>query len=112
MGKTRAKEERLRTRFGHRLRELRRRRALSLEALGERAKVDAKYLQRVETAKQAATVDTIEKLAAALGTQAVDLFTFSEEAAVTTRERIAHLLGIVGDEDLRKIAKVVEAMIG
>lgn len=107
-----AKATKLRVLFGRRVRELRRRRGLSLEALGERAKIDDKYLQCLETAKQAATVDTIEKLAAGLGVQAIDMFTFTPETSSNMKERIAKLLGTVGDDELGRIVKVVEVLIG
>ncbi len=102
----------LRVLFGRRLRELRRARGLSLEAFGERSGVDDKYIQSVETAKQAATVDTIEKLAAGLGVLPRDLFAFSDEVPSETRDRIDRLLHVVSDEDLRKIARVIEALAG
>ena len=98
--------------FGRRLRELRRERGLSLEALGERSKVDGKYIQCLETAKQAATVDTVEKLAAGLGVLPRDLFAYSDELPAETRERIDRLMDVVSEGDLKKIARVVEALAG
>jgi transcriptional regulator with XRE-family HTH domain len=56
---------RLRTTFGRRLRELRRARGISLETLGERADVNDKYVQAVETGRQSPTLDVVEKLSAA-----------------------------------------------
>lgn len=102
----------LRVLFGRRLRELRRGQGLSLEALGERSEVDDKYIQSLETAKQAATVDTIERLAAGLGVLPRDLLSFSDELPSATRDRIDRLLGVVSDGDLRKIARVIEALVG
>src|ERR1700694_5330912 len=99
----------LRVLFGRRLRGLRRGQGLGLEARGERAKVDGKYIQCLETAKQAATVDMLEKLAAGLGVLPRDLFSFSDESPSETKERIDRLLKLVSDGDLRKIAQVVEA---
>lgn len=110
MAKTKAAA--LRVLFGRRLRELRKEQGLSLEALGERSGVDDKYIQSVETAKQAATVDTIEKLATGLGVLPKDLFAFSDELPMETRDRIDRLLAVAGDGDLKKIARVVEALVG
>src|SRR5262245_6272154 len=102
----------LRVQFGRRLRELRRGRGLSLEALGERSKVDGKYIQCLETAKKSATVDTVEKLAAGLGVRPIDLFAFVEESPSDVRARIDRLVDVVSDDDLPKIARVVEAIVG
>lgn len=102
----------LRVSFGRRLRELRREQGLSLESLGEKAGVDDKYIQSVETARQAASLDIVEKLAAGLGVLPRDLFAFSDELPADTRERIERLLGVVSDADLKRIARVIEALIG
>jgi transcriptional regulator with XRE-family HTH domain len=115
MAKARTKSKatkKLRVLFGQRVRELRTRRGFSLEALGERAGVDDKYLQAVETARQNASVDIVEKIAAGLGVSIVDLFTFSEEAAASPKERISKSLGALGEDDLQKIAIVLEAIVG
>ncbi len=85
---------------------------MSLEALGEQAKVDGKYIQCLETAKQAATVDTIEKLAAGLGVLPRDLFALSDELPSETKDRIKRLLEIVSDGDLKRIARIIEALVG
>lgn len=102
----------LRVLFGRRLRELRRGQGLSLEALGERSGVDSKFVQAVEVAKQSPTLDTIEKVAAGLGVLPRELFAFSDELPSDTRERIERLLRVVSDGDLKKIARVIEALAG
>jgi transcriptional regulator with XRE-family HTH domain len=107
--KTKKDEYDLRKRFGARVRELRNRRGYSLEALGERSGVDDKYLQAIETARHAATVDIVQKLAAGLGVQPVELFTF-DGAATSPRDRIARVLAVVGEDDLLRIAGVLEAL--
>lgn len=107
--KTKRDEHDLRKRFGARVRELRNRRGYSLEVLGERATVDPKYLQAIETARHAATVDIVQKLARGLAVPPAELFTF-DGVATNARDRIAHVLATVGDDDLLRIASVVEAL--
>lgn len=112
MGRKKPTALTLRANFGKRLRELRRSQGLSLETLGERSGVDAKYIQSVETAKQAATVDTVERLAAGLGVLPRELFDFSDELPADTKARIERLLGVASDGALKRIARVIEALVG
>ena len=104
------KGKKLRMRFGRRVRELRQKREMSLETLGEHAGVNDKYIQSVETARQSPTLDIVEKIAEGLGVRVVELF--SEELPATTRERAAKLLDQVDDDDLRRIVTVLQAFAG
>ena len=112
MGRKKPTALTLRAQFWKRLRVLRRSQGLSLETLGERSGVDAKYIQSVETAKQAATVDTVERLAAGLGVLPRELFDFSDELPADTKARIDRLLGVASDGALKRIARVIEALVG
>ena len=100
----------LRTLFGQRVRELRRHRGLSLAALGERAGLDGKYVQTVETAKKSASIETIEKLAAGLGVPVAELFAVAEERPADARQRAIKLIQAVSDEDVRRMIRVLEAL--
>lgn len=60
--------------FGGRVRELRHERGWSQEQLAEAAGLDRSYLSEVEGGVKAATVDTIYRLAVALGVEMADLF--------------------------------------
>ncbi|OYV67798.1 MAG: transcriptional regulator [Acidiphilium sp. 21-66-27] len=55
------------------LRRLRAERGLSQEELAHRAGVNRNYVGMIEREENAATVDTMEQLAAALGVDATDL---------------------------------------
>lgn len=112
MTRKKASPPTLRELFGRRVRELRRGQGLSLETLSGRAGVDDKYIGSVETGKQAATLDTVEKLAAGLGVLPRELFVFSDELPTETKERVERLLGVVSDGDLKKVARVLEALVG
>ena len=102
----------LRERFGKRVRELRKSKGMSLEVLGGKAGIDDKYVQSLETAKKAATLDTIEKLANGLRVQPVDLFTYSDEKPVEARLRVIAMISKVNDGDVSRIARVLQALVG
>ncbi len=101
----------LRKRFGDRIRELRRRKGLSLEALGEQAKLNDKFIQAVETARQAPTIDTIEKLARGLDVPLRELLTFEDESPKALRARAKELVGKASDHDLARIVRLLEAAL-
>jgi transcriptional regulator with XRE-family HTH domain len=58
---------RLRTAFGRRLRELRRRRGWSQEVLGAKASLSDKFLGEVERGEKSISLDNLAYLARALG---------------------------------------------
>lgn len=62
-----------RERFAARLREERKRRGISQEALGELADLHPTYVGSVERGERNISVDNMERLAAALGLDIVDL---------------------------------------
>jgi transcriptional regulator with XRE-family HTH domain len=64
----------LAVRFGHRLRQLREAKGWSQEELAKRAKLHRTHISLIETAKRSVQLDTVERLATALGVQAADLF--------------------------------------
>lgn len=60
--------------FGERLRELREARSLSQEKLGAKARLHRNAIGQIERAEIRATIETLEKLAHALGVEPVDFF--------------------------------------
>lgn len=96
----------LRVLFGRRIRELRQDRGWTLAALGERAGLDGKFIQCVETATKSASLETIAKLASGLGVAPTELFTFVPEA----KERFVQALRDLSPEDLRRIAEAAEIL--
>jgi transcriptional regulator with XRE-family HTH domain len=109
MGKTASPS--LRIRFGRRVREIRLRRALSLEALAEKSGLNDKFIQAVETARQSPTIDTIEKLAFGLGIDLRELFSFEEESPATLRKRAARLVQTADDQDLARIVRLLHSAL-
>lgn len=101
----------LRQRFGQRVRELRRRRNLTLERLGERAGLSDKFCQSVETGRQAPTVDAIEKLARGLGVEPAELFVADERSVKDLRARARELIGEASDSEIAKIVRLLEAVL-
>ena len=64
----------LRTAFGARLRELRKRVPLTQEELAHRARIASSYLSDLERGRQSPTLDVVNRLARALKVTMADLF--------------------------------------
>nr|AGF93121.1 protein containing Helix-turn-helix type 3 domain protein [uncultured organism] len=62
--------------FGKRLRELRKSRDLSQEALSREAGLDRTYVGKIERGEKSPSLKTIQKLAEALEVDKTDLFQF------------------------------------
>jgi transcriptional regulator with XRE-family HTH domain len=100
----------LTARFGQRVRELRRRKNLSLEALAARAKLNSNFLQKLETGKQSPTLDSIEKVSRGLGVPVAQLFAF-DEAAQETRKRLKQQIDKASEQEVVKIARILDAAL-
>ena len=73
-------------RFGQLIRARRGSRGLSQEALAELAGLNRSYLGEVERGSASASIETLEKLAAALGERLSDLLRECEANDASTRE--------------------------
>lgn len=100
----------LRVRFGQRVRQLRRQRDLTLEQLGERSKLSDKFLQAIETGRQAPTIETIEKLARGLAVTAHELF-IAEDTPRALRARARELVAEASDSEIVRIVRLLEAAL-
>ncbi len=69
----------LKTKFGQRLRQIRRYRDLTQEQLAEAITVSTEFISNMERGINAPSFKTLERLANALKIEAKDLFDFSEE---------------------------------
>ena len=67
------KQQEPQQRLGRRVRQLRLERGLSQEALGELAGLDRTYISSTESGRRNVTIQTINKLAKALGVAPADL---------------------------------------
>lgn len=66
----------LRTKFGKRLRQLRRQRNMTQEQLANVAEVSVEFISYIERGINAPSFETIEKLAKALDVEPAELFIF------------------------------------
>lgn len=66
------------TKIGDRIRELRKEKSLSQEALANIAEVDRTYMTKVETGKKNVTVKILDKIITALDTDFMSFFNNSE----------------------------------
>jgi transcriptional regulator with XRE-family HTH domain len=96
--------------FGRRIRGLRKKRGWSIEALATKAGINDKYLGSVERGLQAASLDTIEKIAAGLGVEIYELFV-RDLSTKDLRARAAALLKEPKEGDLQRIIRILEAAI-
>ena len=101
----------VRTRFGRRVRQLRRQRDLTLEQLGERAKVSDKFVQSIETGRQSPTIDTVEKLARGLGVGLHELLVGEDLSPRALRARARVLIAEASDAEIVRIVRVLEAAL-
>jgi transcriptional regulator with XRE-family HTH domain len=86
-------------RFGQRLRQLREAKNWSQEELATRSKLHRTHISLIETAKRSVQLDTVERLATALGAQPADLFLPGPArvapATITDRDELDRLLPFV-----------------
>jgi transcriptional regulator with XRE-family HTH domain len=106
-----AKASQLRLHFGQRVREIRKRQRLSLEALGEKSGLNDKFIQAIETGRKAPTIDSIEKLTVGLGVSVKELLLFEDNSAESMRKRAHQLLARIPDADLPKVVRMLEAAL-
>lgn len=106
-----AKASQLRILFGQRVRELRKRQRMSLEALGEKSGLNDKFIQAIETGRKAPTIDSIEKLTNGLGVNVKELLLFEDNSAEAMRKRANQLLNRVTDDDLPRVVRMLEAAL-
>lgn len=97
--------------LGTRIRNLRKQRGMSLETLAHEAGLNDKYLGAVERGDQAATIDTIAKVAAGLHVDIHELFVGRNRTTKELRARVAALLKQAESQDLDRVVAVLEAML-
>lgn len=99
--------------LGRRIRSLRHARRLTQEQLGEKAKVDDKYLGAIERGRENPSLLVLERIATALGVELVDLFQFAHEETnpKVLRQSLHHLLAAANDEQLQMACKLLKALL-
>ena len=98
--------------LGHRLRELRKKKGLTLERLAEIAGVDVKYLGNIERGRENPTIATLEKLAKALSVKLHQVLTFEHQmrGERLLRRKILQVLDKCDENELQLILKLVTAI--
>lgn len=97
--------------LGRRIKELRKARGLSQEALAEKMDVHPKYLGSVERGEQNPTIDFLEKVAAALKVELVALFNYSWQklSEAELKRRLHTMVDRAELERLREILALIKA---
>ncbi len=97
--------------IGRRIKEARQARGLSQEALSEKVGMSSKYLSSVERGKENPTLDTLIKLANALGVEPSELFSYQHERSPKElKQLISRLMNEGHDEKLKLLAKLITAI--
>lgn len=98
--------------LGARIKELRKARGLSQNQLSEKIDIDPKHLSRIEVGNSYPSLDTVEKIAKALGVEIKDLFEFVHQVSgKELTENINRLLKESDEEKLRLIFKIIRAVV-
>lgn len=84
--------ESLAERFGRRVKQLRKAKSLTQEALGHKAGIDYKYLGEIERGVKTSSFSTIEKLAKALDVDSYEFFLPTTRMTATVEKEINELL--------------------
>lgn len=108
--------ENLRKLFGQRLRSIRLAKGLTQEELAEKAGLHATYIGIIERGKQGASLDTIEKLAQALGVKEEKFFSFiSRKYPIKEKEgliiNLENTLRRQKIEDIKKISQICKIFL-
>jgi transcriptional regulator with XRE-family HTH domain len=101
----------LSTRLGRRVRTLRRRKRLSIEALAGQCALHPNSLQRMETGKQAPTLDTIDTLAAGLEVPVDTLFQFKAAGEGEIRKQMMLFINGATHDQLRQLRVAVAVIL-
>ena len=94
---------------GERIRNLRKERGWSQEELGEKADLHHTYVGAVERGEKNASIDTLDKIADALGIEMVDLFTLTKGQMNVDKLR-AYIIEEV-KESSPELLKLIAALI-
>lgn len=96
-------------RIGKRIKELRKQAGLTQEQLAGQAHIDPQHMSRLERGVYFPSLETLELIAKTLGVLLKDLFVFSEdETADSLRARLIEAIGIMDEQELRRLAKLIK----
>ncbi len=99
---------------GERIRILRKERGWSQEELGEKADLHHTYVGAVERGEKNASIDTLDKIAEALGVEMIDLFALArkQESIDSLRSHVIEEVKESSPGTLKLIADLIKALKG
>lgn len=99
-------------RMGARIKEVRKSRGLSQERLAEKAEISPRFLSRLEVGQQSPSIETLARLAEALGVELWELCDFGHEGTVKElQETLRKLIHESDERKLRLAVKVFRAVV-
>lgn len=105
----RTEPDALAKRIGARVRELRRERAMTLEALAWETEIGKGHLSDLERGLTVPNVATLRALSEALGCSLADLVTFPE---ASSRAELADVVRQLSDADARRVLAFARSLVG
>lgn len=98
--------------LGARIKELRKGKGLSQDTLAEQVGIDTKYLSRLEVGRSYPSLDTLERVADALGVELKDFFEFAHaDDPKELKGTLTTLTKRLSDAQLRIAVKVLRAIV-
>lgn len=106
-------ELKVKTLFGLRIKELRKAKSLSQDALAEKADISSKYVSRIEMGQHFPTINTLIKLADVLDVELKDFFEFAhaEENPKKLKDNLKGLIKEADHDKLKLLVKVGRAIV-
>jgi transcriptional regulator with XRE-family HTH domain len=97
--------------LGARLKEIRKARGLTQEALAEKVDLSPQYLSRLEGGHQSPSIETMARLAEALDLELFELFNVGHQGTVKeVREKLRKVIHESNEEELRLGLKLLQAL--
>lgn len=107
-------EIKLRHIIGERIRDIRKQKGLSQEELAERAGLHPTYIGQLERGEKSATIDSLEKVTAALEITFEELFRHVQPSTElndnTILSRIINKLNMIGEENQKVVLNIISAL--
>ena len=98
--------------IGARIKALRKQAGLTQEQLAERVGLDTRHLSRLEVGRHFPSLDSLEKIAAALNVPLVEFFRFPDQEGLDTlREYLANFAENGSESQIRLAVKVISLVI-
>jgi len=102
----------LRKAVGERIRALRKEAGLTIEKAASKAAMDPVYWGRVERAEKNITMDTVERMLQALGSEPVELFSVGKTKDKETQELIKSLLPRMSQDSRKQLITLAKHLAG